>query len=377
MILPVGTDRRLRRLPVINTALIVVNLLLALYTLVIRPLQHETPLNQYMLLPVDPHWYQFFTYQFLHHNWEHVLWNVLFLFVFGNSLEDRLGRTAYLAFYLSGGVIAGLGQMAMGDDVHVLGASGAVSAVAGAYFALFPLSRVVITFLFIYFFEVPAMIIIVVFFALHVGTQMFGGSGVAYLAHTCGALVGFAVALGLLYWRVLPREVYDFMSLADRWNRRRQMRSATRGGQSPWLADAGTTADPAESTSRVDVMRRAIDKALADRDPDRALDTYERLLADHPAQVMSRDSQFDLANHAMQHARHGTAATAYELFIKAYPDDPQADEVRVMLGLVYARYLDRPDAARPHLERAVDRLDDEKHHQLAAQLLKEISDTLK
>lgn len=374
MIIPIGTDRRLQRFPAANTALIVANLLIALYTLVIRPMQGQLPLNAYMLTPADPHWYQFFTYQFLHHNWEHVLWNVLFLFVFGNSLEDRLGRVAYLAFYLSGGVIAGLGQMTAGVHVHVLGASGAVSAVAGAYLALFPLSRVTITFLFIYFFEVPAIVIIAVFFALHVGTQMFGGSGVAYLAHTIGALAGFAVALALLYWRILPREVYDFMSLADRWNRRRQMRSVTRDGQSPWLADAGRTAEPNETESRADAMCRAIDLALKEKDPDRALDTYERLLADHADQTLSRDTQFDLANHAMQQARHGTAARAYELFIRAYPDDGQADEVRVLLGLLYARYLDDPASARSHLERATDRLDDEKHRQLATQLLKEINE---
>ncbi|NJL32188.1 MAG: rhomboid family intramembrane serine protease, partial [Phycisphaerales bacterium] len=87
---------------------------------------------------------------------------MLFLYVFGNSVEDRLGKAGYLCFYLAGGVLAGLGHAVL-DPNPVIGASGAVSAVTGAYLALFPLTNVTIFYWFIFFgvFEVPSFYLIV------------------------------------------------------------------------------------------------------------------------------------------------------------------------------------------------------------------------
>jgi len=85
--------------------------------------------------------------------------------------------------------------------------------------------------------------------------------------------------------------------------------------------------------------------------------------------VLARDVQLDLANHAMSQQRHGVAAKAYERFIAAYPRDTQADEVHLLLGLIYARYLHEPTKAKANLERAVAELDDPQRKELAEDLL--------
>jgi membrane associated rhomboid family serine protease len=189
MIFPIGTDRRLTHTPWVNTTLIVANLLISVWVWSqYGSPRADTPIGPYMLLPWEPRVMQFFTYQFLHADWEHLLLNMLFLWVFGQSLEDRLGPLGYLAFFLAGGVMAGVGYAAFRDH-PVLGASGAIAAVTGAYLALFPLSRVTIAFLFLYFFDVSSMFVI----GLQIATDLFfqlsgtGGRGVP------GAPVGLCI----------------------------------------------------------------------------------------------------------------------------------------------------------------------------------------
>ena len=395
MFLPIGTDRPHRRFPLVNTALIVGNILIFLGTmnaigtidqLMIRGfslarIAEQVPVLRFYLLPVDAHEHavhQFFSYQFLHGDWEHLLGNMLFLYVFGSAVEDRLGRLAYLAFYLAGGVLAGLGYMVFGHPSPMLGASGAIAAVTGAYLALFPLSRVTITFLFVYFWQVSSLLLVMLYVAYDVTFAAFGRvDGVAYLAHICGYISGFAVGIGLLYFRFLDREIYDFVALVDRWNRRRQMRVVTRQGDNPWLGRAGKgrkNAKPFDADDeKLAAARQAVSEALADNQPQTALDRYEALIADHPEQVLPRDTQFDLAGYAMNHDRHPAAAHGYERFLEHYAHDPRAPEVRLLLALIYIRYVNRPQDARPLLETALDRLHDPGRKSLAQQLLDEIT----
>jgi len=145
---------------------------------------------------------------FLHGGWEHLLGNMLFLWIFGNNIEDRLGRLKYLLFYLAGGVAAALAQVAIdpASDIPLVGASGAIAATLGAYLVLFPRARI-LTLVFLVFFyqliEVPAVIILAFWFVLQLidGVASLGaetaGGGVAFFAHiggfVAGAVVGFLV----------------------------------------------------------------------------------------------------------------------------------------------------------------------------------------
>lgn len=381
MIFPLSTDRRLRRTPWVNFTLIAINavIFLVLVNVGQRGLAWQEP---FLLDPMEPRLFQFVSYQFLHGSWQHILFNMLFLYVFGNSLEDRLGKVGYLFFYLAGGIMAGLGHV-LTSEMPVLGASGSVSAVTGAFLALFPRSHVTI----LYFFfivgtlTIPSMWIILFSIAQDLFFVMLNlGGNVAYLAHLSGNLFGFVVGLALLATRVLPREPYDFLTMLDRWRRRRQMQTLTRTGYSPWAADAGrplaaepdAAAPPDPRKQRIAERRRELSGALAGRHPELALDAYERLLQLDSDQVMPRQQQLDLANYAMTHGRHHTAAKAYEAFARQFKSDEYTPEVLLILGLIYARYLDLPDRARPPLQQAVQRLDDPARRRMAQQMLDEL-----
>lgn len=137
-----------------------------------------------------------FTSMFLHGGWLHLLGNMLFLLVFGNNVEDRLGRGRFLIFYLLCGLLASLTQWAIGPSSEIpnIGASGAIAGVLGAYLVLFPFAWV-ITLVVVIPLPVPAFIVLGGWFVLQFlesGQQenVLGGGGVAYYAHIGGFLAG-------------------------------------------------------------------------------------------------------------------------------------------------------------------------------------------
>ena len=144
------------------------------------------------------------TSQFLHGGWLHLLGNLLFLWIFGNNIEDRMGRLAFLGFYLAGGVVAGLAQVAIDptSEVPTIGASGAIAAALGAYFVLFPRARIT-SLVFLGFFyqliDVPAIVVLAFWFVLQLidGIASLGmteAGGVAFFAHIGGFAAGALVA---------------------------------------------------------------------------------------------------------------------------------------------------------------------------------------
>ncbi|SFT62609.1 rhomboid family intramembrane serine protease [Sedimentitalea nanhaiensis] len=142
---------------------------------------------------------------FLHGGWMHLAGNMLFLWIFGDNLEDEMGHLPFLAFYFACGLGAGLVHVlaAPGSMIPTVGASGAIAGVMGGYLLLYPQARVdVILILIVFFriFPIPAWIVLAVWFAM----QFIGGlganpdtGGVAYWAHAGGFLVGLALTLPL------------------------------------------------------------------------------------------------------------------------------------------------------------------------------------
>jgi membrane associated rhomboid family serine protease len=160
------------------------------------------------LEPVDeaPAYLTLFTSMFMHGGWLHIIFNMLFLWIFGNNVEDSMGRVRFAAFYLLGGLAAILAQIFVSPDAQVptVGASGAIAAVLGGYALLYPQARV-LTIIFIFFFftfiEIPAMIMLGIWLLLQflpaigqLATPEIGGEGggVAYFAHIGGFLFGLA-----------------------------------------------------------------------------------------------------------------------------------------------------------------------------------------
>jgi membrane associated rhomboid family serine protease len=145
-----------------------------------------------------------FTSMFLHGGWLHLIGNLLYLHIFGDNVEDRLGHVRYLLLYVLAGVAAGLSQVLInpGADVPMVGASGAIAGVTGAYFLFYPRARVVTLvpiFLFIQVVEIPAFFFLLFWFAfqlvLGVGSigATTGGGGVAFWAHVGGFVAGMVL----------------------------------------------------------------------------------------------------------------------------------------------------------------------------------------
>ncbi len=152
-----------------------------------------------------PTWATMFTSMFVHGDWMHFLFNMLFLWVFGDNIEDKFGHFRYLLFYLAAGVAACLLQAVTQttSEIPTIGASGAIAGVLGAYLLLFPYSRIgtAIIFIFITFVKIPAIYLLGFWFILQfipaigdLGTSSQSG-GVAYWAHIGGFLFGLGVVI--------------------------------------------------------------------------------------------------------------------------------------------------------------------------------------
>jgi membrane associated rhomboid family serine protease len=151
-----------------------------------------------------PWWVTIFTSMFLHGSFLHLGGNMLFLWIFGNNIEDSMGRVRYVAFYLLGGVAALAGQVLVDPDAAVptVGASGAIAAVLGGYALLYPRARVITLIFIIIIFtviELPALVVLGLWFLMQlaygvndIAQPVGGGGGVAYFAHLGGFLFGLA-----------------------------------------------------------------------------------------------------------------------------------------------------------------------------------------
>jgi membrane associated rhomboid family serine protease len=153
------------------------------------------------------------THIFLHGSWLHLMGNLLFLWIFAVNVEDRLGRPQFAAFFLAGGIAAAAGHVLVdpASEIPMIGASGAISAVLGAYLVLFPRARVQSLVFLVFFYEliaVPAVIVLGFWFLLQLvdglvslGLTAGTDAGIAFWAHIGGFLAGVAMAIPLRYRR--------------------------------------------------------------------------------------------------------------------------------------------------------------------------------
>jgi len=158
-------------------------------------------------------WLSILSSMFLHAGWLHLLGNMLFLWIFGDNVEDALGKVGYLAFYLLGGVAAGALQFVLAPNSTIpnVGASGAIAAVLGAYIVLYPRARILtaVFYFLIAFVELPAFVVLGLWFALQLFQGVSGlgadvNSGVAFWAHVGGFVFGVLVAFAFFRGRRRP-----------------------------------------------------------------------------------------------------------------------------------------------------------------------------
>jgi membrane associated rhomboid family serine protease len=192
-----------RTFPFFTIAFIALNTLAFLFELSMPRPVLESFLRVYGVVPADFEWLSVLTSMFLHGGWLHFLGNMLYLWIFGDNVEDRLGHGRFVIFYLLCGAAAALAHVFINpaSQLPTIGASGAIAGVMGAYFVLYPRSRVlalVPLFIFIEIVEVPAIVFLGIWFVM----QFFSGvgsialnaggdsGGVAFWAHVAGFLAG-------------------------------------------------------------------------------------------------------------------------------------------------------------------------------------------
>jgi membrane associated rhomboid family serine protease len=218
-VIPLHDDIRTRRFPAVTAALIAANVAVFVVQLTL-PRWGITPKGWYYLLGARPFelshgtnvppfgwfpwWVTLFTSMFVHGGWLHLIFNMLYLWIFGNNVEDAMTRPRFVAFYFICGMAATAAQVLVAPDsaVPLIGASGAIAGVLGGYLVLFPRARVltVVPLIFIFpVFEVPAWILLVIWFVLQgIGGARSWGSGeagVAFFAHLGGFVAGLLLVL--------------------------------------------------------------------------------------------------------------------------------------------------------------------------------------
>jgi membrane associated rhomboid family serine protease len=204
--IPLKDVIRSRTRPLVTTTIIVINALVFLLQLSLPPADVERFIFTFGLMPASFSIGNLFTSMFVHGGLGHVSGNLLYLWIFGDNVEDRLGHGRFLVFYLATGVVSALAQTAMdpASTVPMVGASGAIAGVMGGYFVLYPNSRVLTLFPFpVMLFEVPAIFFLGLWFALQflsglgslAAATSEGGlpGGVAFWAHVLGFVAGVAL----------------------------------------------------------------------------------------------------------------------------------------------------------------------------------------
>ncbi len=376
-ILPFRTSIRPRRTPYVNYGLIILNFVIfaASMTYVVIPQTGERVLvlrswAQIMkLTPVHPEVWQFVTYAFLHGNYMHIIGNMFFLYVFGRNVNDKLGNIGYLSFYLAGAVFSGLGHSLL-SSTPVIGASGAVAAVTGAYLVLYPKTLITVFYWFFYIIDTAdflALYFIALKLILWDNVIERGMADVAYDAHLWGYATGMLSMLAMLALGLLRSDTFDLWAMLKHRYRRYRYQSVVAKGYDPFNAMGKKKVKAREvkkkdfssdKAEHINGLRRDVSKRVSEKNISAAANTYLELIKLDAEYIPNRQNLLDIANQLASENYHTEAAAAYEKFISNYESYEYLEQVQLMLGLIYARYLDKNDQAVQHLETALKKLSD-------------------
>jgi len=379
-ILPIRTSIRPWRTPYANYALIVINIIVFFITFgphrdiisgqpMIVPVRHWA--ERFMLTPTGWHLWQFISYAFLHGGLLHIIGNMYFLYLFGNNVNDKLGHAGYVCLYLGGAIFAGVGHTLLHTN-PVLGASGAVAAITGAYLVLFPQTLITVLY---WFFFIGTMELLALYFILfklifwdNIVEPAFSRAAVAYDAHIAGYAFGIAAILALLATGLITGSSLDLWAMIKRWNRRRQYRDTVSSGYDPFTGSATTkqirvkevkkTAAEQQQEEKITQLRNEISSRISQRNLPAAAKVYLELMELDSEQLLPRQYLLDIANQLTSDNKPSHAAQAYEQFLTHYSNYEYVEQVELMLGILYSRYLQNSELAIKHLQTAADKLSD-------------------
>ena len=380
IILPYRTSIRPRKTPYANYIIIAINIIIFLLSYHSPTRANPEILHSWaQILDLDPrpghtHLWEFISYAFLHGGFMHILGNMYFLYIFGNNVNDKIGNVGYIAFYLAGAVFAGIGHWSwcqwMDSYSSVLGASGAIAAVTGAYLVLFPQTLISVFWWFFFFIntiEVPALYFIafkLIIFDNFLEPAIAPPTAVAYSAHIAGYAFGIIAITLMLAAKLIKSTHFDLWDMIRQWNRRRQFRDVVSNGYDPFMGrtkvikakEIKKTPEQLQAQEKLLQLRAEINQRILERNLSAASNIYLELMEHDNQQILPQATLLDIANQLAGEKRYEHAAMAYENFLSYYKNYEHIEQVELMLGLIYSRYLRQTELAIKHLEIAEKKL---------------------
>jgi hypothetical protein len=308
---------------------------------------------------------------------------MFFLYLFGNNVNDELGNVAYVSFYLAGAVLSAIGHILLnpGSATPILGASGAIAAVTGGYLILFPNTLITIVYwlFFIGTIDIPAWVIIGLKMIFVDNVLYRNTPNIAYDAHLTGYAFGIVISMILLSTHLIRGTNVDLWTMIKQWNRRRIYTDVVSGGYDPFTGRSvkhipSKDITPSPQEQKIIGIRSDISSLLSENNFHDASKKYLELIHIDPQQVLARQQMLDIANQLMSAGQWVDAAEAYEKFMQHYRGYEYAEQVQLMLGILYSRYLKEPQRAATYLKSALERLTDSGQRKMCRDELERLKD---
>jgi membrane associated rhomboid family serine protease len=375
MFIPIGDEEKTIRIPFVNYAIVAVNaIVFFVITVPMEPFAYAEFIEKWGTVPAQLNPVTLVTSAFLHGGFFHILFNMLFLWVFGDNIEDRLGHLLYLAFYIGGAVCADFIYAAAnsGSSIPAIGASGAVAAVMGAYMMMLPKVKVKFFYFFYYragVFAISAIYAIGLWALLqvfyYVALEAEGLGGVAYSAHLGG--FGYGLVAGAIAAIILKSIRREQIEMVDRW--RGEKTSAQRLSVTPHGSGytEGALRKQREFEARPERLRgprplthnyvseaqENVVSLLSRGKEKEALEQYLAFIRKFRYASLPAQEQLRIADLFLTTEQYRPAQEAYERFLRHYPQGRHADEVKFNLAMLCAQYTQDYSTARRLLKELI------------------------
>ena len=382
MLIPIGTNVLHRRQPFVTYLIIGLNLLIfALYWAVERSggggSQNELMRSiadmkiQGGVSSANFHYWSLLTYQFVHDDWLHIIFNMIFLLPFGKTVEDRMGHLFFALFYLGCGAISAYIYILSYSNALVIGASGSVCAVVAAFIVIAPKTKVHVLFIFfiIGVYAVPSILLITFFvlvdtFNLLTNLLSVNPSRTAWVVHLVGYASGFIFTFLALSFGLIKSSEFDLQMMIRQYRRRKIMKKCIVA--SPVFNENNDSVQNQESAIRLEISEEAHRGSI-----EKASSMYFKAIEEQPSLKIDRRTHHLIGSTLLQHNKTKAGVEVFERYLVEHKEAKDCPEIALLLAAKYARNLDNSKRASELLSTYADKFSDN-HKALAKTIESEL-----